>query len=350
MDKKIVLGMSGGVDSSAAALLLKQNGWEVIGVTLRTWKENEAPEEVHRAAEAASLLGIDFVEIDCRERFRREVVGSFIDSYLSGKTPNPCVICNETIKWHELLRAADELGAECIATGHYAKLDSDADGEVFLCRASDLSKDQSYVLAHLPKEWLSRTVLPLAELTKKEIRGIAAEAGLTCADSPESQDICFIADGDYRRFLRDHCEESILPGDIVDLNGNRLGEHQGLPFYTIGQRRGIYVYAPEPTFVLEKDIRNNRLIVGQRESLGKNVVRLDRVNLLKEGLPDSFESQAMFRYRAKSHPVHVSISGSEAELHLSEPLYDIACGQLCVLYENDRVIGSGFIIETGKSL
>ncbi len=343
--------MSGGVDSSVSALLLKKAGWEVEGVMLRTWHENEADgTEEARAAETAERIGIPFRVLDRRDLFYHEVVEDFMEEYLAGKTPNPCVRCNETVKFHELNAFAETIGADAIATGHYARVETLSNGKVRLCRAADLSKDQSYVLAHLPLDILRKLVLPLAELTKPRIRELAAESGLPCAERKDSQDICFIADNDYRRFLCEHCGERISPGEIRDVDGNVIGKHEGLPFYTIGQRRGLYIYRPEPTFVLGKDIQRNVLIVGDREAAGKTRITLERFFSLNAPEAKTYPAEAQFRYRAKPRKACVTVNGELAAVECEEPLYDVAPGQLAVLYSGEDVIASGFIIRTEASV
>lgn len=348
MSKKIVLGMSGGVDSSAAAWLLKQDGWDVTGVMLRLWTEDTDIQDqcIAGARAVCEAIGIPFILKDERDFFYEKVVRDFSESYLNGHTPNPCTTCNSTVRWLKLREAAAEVGADLIATGHYARLEQ---SPLRLLRGTDAQKDQSYVLAQLSRDDLEHTVLPLGTYTKTQIRAIAAEQKLPTAQKPDSQDICFIGDGDYRRFLKQYCGDRIAPGDIVDENGAVIGHHDGLPFYTVGQRRGLFIYAPEPSYVLDKDIAGNRLIVGTKGSLSRDVVRIDRLNRIHPAACGHFEGLVQLRYRSVPQPAFIEIGGDgSAVIYLKEARSDIACGQLAVIYLNDAVAASGRIIAAER--
>ena len=273
----VVIAMSGGVDSSVAAARLVEQDFNVIGMMLRLWTEDgkEAfnrcctPEAMGLAKRMAAHLEIPFYALDVRQRFRETVVQYFIDGYQSGVTPNPCLVCNREIRWGFLLNHAIGLGADYMATGHYARVRPSPDGSTQLIRAVDLSKDQSYVLSVLNQSQLGHAMFPIGDLTKAEVRRLAKEYDLPVADRAESQDLCFVTDGDYSSFLSRHSTKVIEPGNIVNQAGEVLGHHQGLAFYTIGQRRGIGIAADQPYYVIEKDSENNKLIVGHRYELGK---------------------------------------------------------------------------------
>ena len=287
MPERVVVAMSGGVDSSVAAALLVEQGYEVIGVMLRLWSEPLPPtlggslaavtnrccsvESVHDARSVADKLGIPFYVLNAEETFEREVVRPFIATYAAGRTPNPCLSCNRKIRFGYLLNYATRtLGARYLATGHYARIRRGEDGRYQLWRGADRGKDQSYVLSVLGQADLAQALLPVGEYTKPQVRGLAAERGLPTASRVESQDLCFVADGNYRRFLADHAPEAMRPGPILDTNGRQLGVHAGLPAYTIGQRGGLGIAAAQPLYVLALDITNNALIVGTGGELGRS--------------------------------------------------------------------------------
>ena len=270
--------MSGGVDSSVAAALLLKQGYEVIGMMLRLWSEPGAeiynrcctPEAMSLARRVAAHLGIPFYAVDAQSSFRETVVAYFIDGYAQGNTPNPCLACNRTIRWEFLLNRALALGADFMATGHYTRLDRSDPNAIRLLRATDRNKDQSYILHVLGQKQLAHALFPLGELTKPEVRSLARQFDLPVADRPESQDLCFLGQGDYRSFLVRNAPEVQRTGQVFDLSGNILGEHDGLAFYTIGQRKGLGLSSAQPMYVIEKDMKHNSLVVGPQEALGKS--------------------------------------------------------------------------------
>ncbi|HEX2979515.1 MAG TPA: tRNA 2-thiouridine(34) synthase MnmA [Anaerolineaceae bacterium] len=350
---KVVVGMSGGVDSSVAAALLVQQGYSVIGMMLRLWNEpgKEAenrcctPDAMAQARRVAAILGIPFYAIDAQERFRGEVVQYFLDAHREGITPNPCLVCNRKIRWGYLLQHAQTFGAEAFATGHYVRLRTDDDGRYQLMRALDERKDQSYVLSMLSQDQLSRSLFPLGEYTKPHIREIARELKLPVAERADSQDLCFIADRDYRRFLLDHAPDTVRPGPIRDRQGNDLGEHQGLAFYTIGQRKGLGLASSEPIYVLEKNIVENVLVVGPAEELGKDHLEAVEARWIAGEPPaERFRAEVKIRYKADAVPGWVTIqSNLQFSVDFDCPLRDITAGQAAVVYQGENCLGAGLI-------
>lgn len=337
VEKHVMVAMSGGVDSATAALLLLQQGYQVQGMTLDTGFD-----EAGRAAALCKEMGIPHAVVDVREEFRHWVMDSFVDVYAAGMTPNPCIQCNIRIKFPYLVKAADQAGCALIATGHYARVQ---DGVLF--RAEDRNKDQSYVLYGLPRSTLLRLLLPLGNLSKPQVRALASDADLENADAPESQDICFVSDGDHLAFLHSYGLQD-EPGDIVDLQGQVLGTHQGLAAYTIGQRRGLGIGGGEPLFVLEKDKANNRLVVGNRQQLAFSSCTLSQVNWLSEELPGtSIPVMAKVRYRSDAQEAWFDPVSNL--LTFPRPVDALAPGQAAVLYGDgeqlpqDRVLGGGTI-------
>ncbi|NPV09265.1 MAG: tRNA 2-thiouridine(34) synthase MnmA [Anaerolineae bacterium] len=351
--------MSGGVDSSTAAALLVEQGYDVIGLMLRLWSEVEpgvestnrccTPEAVEEARAVAHHLGIPFYLINAEGQFRREVVDCFIEEYSRGRTPNPCVVCNRRVRFGFLLDYALMLGAERLATGHYARVRRSATGLFQLWRGADREKDQSYMLHALDQQQLARALFPLGELTKAEVRQLAAERGLRVADRPESQDLCFVSDGDYRRFLSRWAPETARPGPIVDRKGRRLGTHRGLAFYTVGQRRGLGIAAPEPLYVVELRPAENAVVVGTAAELGRSHLTASPMHWI-EGRPESdcLRAEVQIRYRASPVPASITVDGDRVHVTLDRPLRDITPGQSAVLYQGDRCLGGG-PIESGDA-
>jgi tRNA-specific 2-thiouridylase len=335
--------MSGGVDSSVAAALLVEQGYDVVGIMLRLWSEGETPqagmgmpaygpirsnrcctpEDTNLARRVAEQLGIPFYLVNVADSFKRIVVDDFIAQYAAGRTPNPCFNCNRHMRFEILLNKALGLGAEKLATGHYARVapsspvplprlttgegDSFAGGKYQLLRGVDRNKDQSYVLSVLTQDKLRHVLFPLGELTKPQVRQIAAKKGLPVAEKPESQDLCFLAEGDYREFLRRNAPEAIRPGPIRDTSGRVLGQHHGLPFYTIGQRKGIGIAGPEALYVIALDVADNVLIVGTASELGRSECTALRVNYVSGETPTApFRATAKIRYKAREANVTVT--------------------------------------------
>jgi tRNA-specific 2-thiouridylase len=355
--RTVVVGMSGGVDSSLAAALLVQRGYRVIGMMLRLWSEPGegqynrccTPDAMAQARRVASMLGIPFYAVDARDDFHTNVVKTFLDGYSRGITPNPCLACNRRIRWGLLMDRARLFGADLLATGHYARLERTPQGRIRLLRARDEWKDQSYVLSVLNQEQLAHTLLPLGDFTKAEVRGMAREMGLPVADRPESQDLCFLGRSDYRTFLLRHAPEVRQPGPIFDARGNLLGEHDGLAFYTIGQRKGLRIAAPQALYVLEKDLERNALVVGTRGELGRSELIADQVNWIAGAPPVGvFRAQVKIRYKADLAWGMVTPEGSDGmRIVFDQPLRDVTPGQAAVVYVGDECLGGGIISTYG---
>jgi tRNA-specific 2-thiouridylase len=358
---KVVVAMSGGVDSSVAAALLKKQGYEVIGMMLRLWSETGreesnrccTPVSLALARRVAARLDIPFYVVDAQGLFFSIVVRSFLDGYSRGVTPNPCVICNRQIKWTFLLNHALALGADYLATGHYARKDQTEDGRWQLKRAADRSKDQSYVLHVLTQEKLAKALFPVGEYTKLEVRKLAGTFGLSTANRADSQDLCFLAGEDYREFLRRNAPEIGHPGPIVTRTGKVLGEHQGLPYYTIGQRKGLGVPSQVPLYVLAKDSGTNTLVVGSGEELGSRELIARDVNWISGNAPTNpFRAEVKTRYTAKEAwaeimPLDIDQQGGTFDnirVRFDAPQRDLTPGQAAVFYEGDLVLGGGTII------
>lgn len=350
----VVVAMSGGVDSSVVAARLIEAGYRVIGVMMRLWSE-DAPgqsrenrcctlEATDDARRIAAQLGIPFYLINVEELFRRQVVEAFIAGYSSGRTPNPCLICNRTIRFDYLLNHALALGADYLATGHYARVRATSHG-FELWRGVDERKDQSYVLSVLNQETLAHLCFPVGDLTKTQVRALAAAYGLDVASKAESMDLCFIADGDYRRFLRDWAAEAIRPGPIRHIDGELLGEHHGLAFYTIGQRKGLGLNYPERLFVIRLEVESNTLVVGPGESLGRENLTARQVNWISGDAPSGpITCTVKIRYRSLDHPATIRpFPDRRVAIHLHQPLRDITPGQAVVFYDGVRCLGGGEI-------
>ena len=352
--QRVVVAMSGGVDSSVAAALLKAQGFDVVGVMLRLWSEPGteesnrccSPESMSMARHVAAVLDIPFHVIDAKAAFQRSVVQGFLEGYGGGATPNPCLQCNKEVRWSFLLEHALALGADFMATGHYARLERDESGAVKLLRAVDTSKDQSYVLHALDQSQLRRTLLPIGEHSKADVRRLAEHYSLPTASRRESQDLCFLAGGDYRDFLRRLRPELFVAGNIVTMSGEVLGEHGGLVNYTIGQRKGLGVSSSVPLYVLRKDVASSNLIVGLEKELGQRELRASDVRWLS-GQPkaEPFRAHVKTRYTAREAPAEVlPLEGGRCvRVVFDTPQRDITRGQAAVFYEGDIVVGGGLI-------
>ncbi len=333
-----MVALSGGVDSAAAALLAARRGMQVIGITLDT--PGAEPEQ---AREVCRLLGIEHYEVDVAALFEEQVVGPFVASYASGRTPNPCVVCNPRVKFATLARLADELDCDAIATGHYARIRGEG-AEHHLLRALDRGKDQSYVLYHLAQPTLARLMLPLGELTKDEVRDLAHDAGLPTADRPESQDACFAPEGDAGALVEAICPEAGRPGPILDAEGKMLGEHRGLAHYTVGQRRGLGLGGPGgPYYVLRILPEHSALVVGAERELWVDGCELEAVHLVGSPPGQTFDARVMTRYRGTETPAAVELTSEGAVVRFRRPHRAPAPGQSAVFYRGERLVGGGTI-------
>ncbi len=347
---RVLAAMSGGIDSSITAYLLKQQGYEVIGLTFVNYLENpDDPKELEfvRDAQAiADFLGIKHIVVDIREDFKT-IVDYFVREYAEGRTPNPCVICNPTIKWNVLVEYADLFDAQYIATGHYAIVKSRG-GRYFISQGADQWKDQSYFLYRLPQEYLKRTLFPLGERTKDQIREIAAGLGLQkLITKRESYDVCFVKTDDYRQFIRNYASRynvRIEPGEIVDTQGNVVGRHEGLPFYTVGQRRGLGIALGYPAFVTKIDAKNNRLIVGPKNQAARKSLKVHNVNLMKyPQINDGQEVTVRVRYKDKGTKARLFNEGDKIRVEFEREVFGVTPGQSAVFYEGPDVVGGGII-------
>ncbi len=346
---RIAVAMSGGVDSSVTAKLLKEAGYEVIGITLLLQPSDAEPSHIADARRVAEKLNIPHHVLDETEAFSKEVIAAFADSYLRGETPLPCAICNKRIKFGVLMQKARELGAQALATGHYAQRIVGASGAELHC-AADLRRDQSYFLFGLSQEQLDFVRFPLGSLSgKDETRSLAAHYGLPVADKPDSQDICFVPGGDYAALVKRLRPEAIKPGDIVDEKGNVVGRHEGIINFTVGQRKGINLSNRvgennSPLFVLRLDAQNNRIVVGPRSSLAQRRVILRDVNWLASEIPEEgLPVHVKLRSAQPPTPATFRMEGSKGIIDLAQPVFGVAPGQAGVIYNETRVLGGGWI-------
>lgn len=350
MANSVLVAMSGGVDSSAAAMLLSREGYTARGMTLRLWSAEDIPlgelQSERDAKRVCDQLGIPFSVCDHRDAFRHEVIGAFIRAYENGETPNPCVLCNRRVKFDCMLREADVLGIEKIATGHYARVEYDADaGRYILKKGADPKKDQSYMLCDLTQQQLSRVLFPLGCLTKAEIRAIAAESGIATAEKKDSQDICFIPDGDYVRFIEETTGKAYPEGDFTDIAGNILGRHKGLIRYTTGQRKGLGLALPAPMYVLQKDIENNRVILGTNEQLFTSECTVKDINALSIAAFDApMRAEVKVRYSHSASWAWLYPEDGKIRVVFDTPQRAITRGQTAAFYDGDILLGGGRIV------
>ncbi|HSG18235.1 MAG TPA: tRNA 2-thiouridine(34) synthase MnmA [Anaerolineae bacterium] len=354
---RVVVAMSGGVDSSAAAALLVKQGYEVIGLMMRLWSEPSAgpsqglnrcctPHQMADARRVAAHLDIPFYVLDAQDHFYNVVVRYFVDEHIAGRTPNPCIECNRQVRFSHLLDRALTMGADYLATGHYARVHQRG-SEFELLRARDASKDQSYVLHVLGQQELARVMFPVGDYTKSEARDLARQAGLPVAEKSESMDLCFLADGDYRRFLRETAGQAIEPGPVLSQSGQEVGQHSGLANYTIGQRKGLGLSLGRPVYVLAKDNSRNALIVGDAGQLERSSLKVARTNWTSGTPPtEPIPVQVKIRYGANAVPAFVTATDqSSAEVRFDSPVKSVTAGQAAVFYDDDRCIGGGIICD-----
>ncbi|MFN8379034.1 MAG: tRNA 2-thiouridine(34) synthase MnmA [Anaerolineae bacterium] len=354
-DIHVVVAMSGGVDSSVAAALMVEAGYRVTGVMMRLWSEETAegraanrcctPDQMADARRIATKLGIPFFVLDTKAVFRQRIVQFFIDEHSNGNTPNPCLECNRQIRFDYLQQHALGLGGDYLATGHYARVGRDGSGQYSLLKGLDPAKDQSYVLSVMGQEQLAHALFPVGEFEKPEVRRIAERFGLPTASKQDSQDLCFLGDGDYRRFLREYAPERMVPGPIVRRDGTRLGEHAGLANYTIGQRKGLGIFGAEPLYVVGMNPDVNALIVGPADEMGSRVLTARRVNWVGGVVPNSpFRAEVKIRYKARPAAAWVKpLEDGRIRAEFDEPLRDITPGQGAVIYQGDQCLGGGLI-------
>ncbi len=356
---KVLVAMSGGIDSTVTALMLHNEGYEVIGITMKTWDyatSNASSKETgccnidsfNDARQAAVDNGFPHFILDIREEFGDFVIENFVEEYLAGRTPNPCVMCNTHIKWRALLKRANALDCQWIATGHYAEVRQHTNGRYVISKGLDETKDQSYVLWGLDQELLSRTIMPLGKYRKSEIRQMAFDMGYPeLAKKSESYEICFVPDNDYRGFLKrrvNGLEERVDGGWFVDKTGKKLGKHKGYPFYTIGQRKGLEIALGKPAYVTNIDPVTNTVVLGEEDDLNRGEVEVIKINWVKyDGINDGMEAFTKIRYKDKGALSNMYNTENGLSIRFYEPVKGIAPGQSAVFYEGNDVIGGGII-------
>ena len=345
--KKVLVAVSGGVDSGAAVYLLQKAGYQVSAIMLRLYDKtdengNIIETEVNSARQLSDDLGIEFIYADYREEFKKDVIENFVKSYIEGKTPNPCVECNRSVKFRYVFDYAEKNGFDFIATGHYARVLNDTQS-FYLCKAKDTKKDQSYVLYNLTQSQLSKLLLPLGEYSKEEVRGFAKAAGLKNYNKADSQDICFI-NGDYYDFIKEYTGKTFPEGSFIDKDGTILGTHKGIIRYTIGQRKGLGLSFDSPRFVVSKNPLNNTVTLGKSEELFHDTVLAERVNILCNEFKDEIRCEAMVRYNQKPQPATAYLlEDNTLKVVFDAPQRAPSPGQSLVLYKDERLIGGGII-------
>ena len=355
--KTVVVGLSGGVDSSVAAYLLKEQGYDVIGVTMQIWQEEDSCtvednggccglSAVEDARRVAQKLDIPYYVMNFRKEFQKQVIDYFTREYLEGRTPNPCIACNRYVKWESLLKRSLEIGADYIATGHYARVEQLPNGRYAIRNSVTAKKDQTYALYNLTQEQLARTLMPVGAYTKDEIRKIAEEAGLLVAHKKDSQEICFVPDNDYARFIKNSTGKTIPKGNFVLADGKVIGEHQGIIHYTIGQRKGLNLSMGHPVFVTKIRPDSNEVVIGENEDLFVNTLICDRVNFMAmEGLDGEVRLKAKIRYNHPGAECVISpVEDGKVRVTFDQPQRAITPGQAVVFYQGEYVAGGGIIL------
>lgn len=356
--KTVVVGMSGGVDSSVAAYLLKEQGYEVIGVTMQIWQdENYDTQSLHGgccglsavsdARRVAEQIGIPYYVMNFKAPFKEKVIDYFVSEYEAGRTPNPCIACNRYVKWESLLQRSLEIGADYIATGHYARIQKIDNGRYTLMKSVTEEKDQTYALYNLTQEQLSRTLMPIGEYSKKEVRAIAEKIGLLIASKPDSQDICFVPDGKYGDFIMDNSSKKIIPGNFVDTKGNILGRHKGIVYYTVGQRKGLGIACGERLYVLQIRSDTNEVVLGEDSELMSKYILTKEFNYMSvEDLQSEMPVVAKIRYNHRGAKAVIrKRTDGNIECEFEKPQRAPTPGQALVCYEGEKVVGGGIIAD-----
>jgi tRNA-specific 2-thiouridylase len=359
--KRVLVAMSGGIDSSICAMMLHEQGYEVVGITLKTWEYSStcstgkesgccSIDSFNDARDLAVSMGFPYYIIDIKEEFEEKIITNFVDEYIAGRTPNPCVLCNTFIKWDYFLKKADQLGCEFIATGHYAQVLLDENtGRYYLSKGIDEKKDQSYVLWGLSQENLRRTLLPLGKYHKSEIKELAIERGFdNLAKKSESYEICFVPNDDYRQFLKlklPNLEEKVKDGNLVDLQGKILGKHDGYPFYTIGQRKGLKIAMGQPMYVVKIDAETNTVVLGEKDDVFSTEMIVKDLNLMKFAkVPENNDVLVKIRYKDKGEMAKLVVENETVKVIFQNKVSAITPGQSAVFYDGNDVIGGGIIL------
>ena len=339
---KVLVAMSGGVDSSATALMIKEKGYETAGALMHLLGERNP--EVESAIAVAEKIGIPFYEFDFSDEFSCCVIDKFVKSYEDGATPNPCIECNRHLKFGKFVEKAREMGFDSIATGHYARIEKSGNG-YFIKKAKDKSKDQSYVLYSVRRELLPHILMPLGEFSKDEIREYAASNGFVNANKKDSQDICFVPEGDYAKVITEKSKKKYPEGNFVTFDGRILGRHKGIIGYTIGQRKGLGLALPEPMYVCEKRIETNEVVLGVHEDLLKKEMDVSGINwLVSDKVPEKIRAKVKIRYKQEEQSAEINFTENGAKVYFDEPQRAISKGQAAVFYDGDIVLGGGTII------
>lgn len=359
--QKVVIGMSGGVDSSVAAFLLKKQGYDVVGVTMQIWQDEASyvQEEnggccglsaVDDARRVANQIGIPYYVMNFKDSFKENVIDYFVQDYLDGKTPNPCIACNRHVKWESLLKRSLDIGADYIATGHYARIVQLENGRWALKKSATAAKDQTYALYNLTQHQLSHTLMPVGEYTKDEIREIAKEINLRIANKPDSQEICFIPDNNYAGFIEESTGKKPVPGNFIDMQGNVIGTHKGIIHYTIGQRKGLNLALGKPAFVVEIRPETNEVVIGDNQDVFYDTLYANQLNFMSiEELDGTMKVVGKIRYSHQGAPCTVEkVDKDIVKVVFDEPVRAITPGQAVVFYDGDIVVGGGTII--GRNL